>query len=452
MNRRNFYIYFTLILVTLLFYIDNFDNTDSVEVSATNSKLTLDTTKKLFDKEIFYKLSKLGVEERHAQPSREQVQCKTWRPTHFYPTFYAIKKLRRQLWRNDEICSKFEVKRAKKGQLPAVALASYPGSGNTWIRYLIEASTGVFTGSVYEDRHLYFSGFLGELADWSSGETIVQKTHDFGEGNIKKFVSNNKIKAVLVIRNPYDAIISYHNYIYGGHNGFAPKKDFKRQEWKLFLFFQAKNWLSTIMNWVEFSDELFVIHYELLRKEPVPILRNLTKFLGLTIEEDRFKCIQAYPTGKFMRNKKSDEMEDFPFPESIKNIIDKSIQYADYLLKKSCLPSLPLEDYSHYNNNGIVKRNFRLKSKDKYSDENEFWVSAFYNLMPKIGQIIGIDHLDIIIRNPDVLKDFGVTVDPNFPGHTDLLKSYEVVNKTLLSKIPDDFFKNPAVKFGQKRD
>ncbi|XP_065574337.1 sialate:O-sulfotransferase 2-like isoform X2 [Artemia franciscana] len=404
MNRRNFYIYFTLILVTLLFYIDNFDNTDSVEVSATNSKLTLDTTKKLFDKEIFYKLSKLGVEERHAQPSREQVQCKTWRPTHFYPTFYAIKKLRRQLWRNDEICSKFEVKRAKKGQLPAVALASYPGSGNTWIRYLIEASTGVFTGSVYEDRHLYFSGFLGELADWSSGETIVQKTHDFGE------------------------------------------------EWKLFLFFQAKNWLSTIMNWVEFSDELFVIHYELLRKEPVPILRNLTKFLGLTIEEDRFKCIQAYPTGKFMRNKKSDEMEDFPFPESIKNIIDKSIQYADYLLKKSCLPSLPLEDYSHYNNNGIVKRNFRLKSKDKYSDENEFWVSAFYNLMPKIGQIIGIDHLDIIIRNPDVLKDFGVTVDPNFPGHTDLLKSYEVVNKTLLSKIPDDFFKNPAVKFGQKRD
>jgi hypothetical protein len=26
------------------------------------------------------------------------------------------------------------------------ALVSYPGSGNTWLRYLIEATTGIYTG------------------------------------------------------------------------------------------------------------------------------------------------------------------------------------------------------------------------------------------------------------------------------------------------------------------
>ena len=32
---------------------------------------------------------------------------------------------------------------------PLVALSSYPGSGNTWLRYLIEGITGIFTGSFY---------------------------------------------------------------------------------------------------------------------------------------------------------------------------------------------------------------------------------------------------------------------------------------------------------------
>ena len=30
-----------------------------------------------------------------------------------------------------------------------VALASYPGSGNTWTRYLIESITGIFTGNIW---------------------------------------------------------------------------------------------------------------------------------------------------------------------------------------------------------------------------------------------------------------------------------------------------------------
>ena len=32
-----------------------------------------------------------------------------------------------------------------------IALASFPRSGNTWIRYLIHGATGIFTGSFYNN-------------------------------------------------------------------------------------------------------------------------------------------------------------------------------------------------------------------------------------------------------------------------------------------------------------
>ena len=37
---------------------------------------------------------------------------------------------------------------------PIVGLVSTPGSGNTWLRHLLEQATGIFTGSVYCDNSL----------------------------------------------------------------------------------------------------------------------------------------------------------------------------------------------------------------------------------------------------------------------------------------------------------
>ena len=37
---------------------------------------------------------------------------------------------------------------------PITALASHPGSGNTWVRYLIQHVTGYSTGAIYNDNAL----------------------------------------------------------------------------------------------------------------------------------------------------------------------------------------------------------------------------------------------------------------------------------------------------------
>ncbi|XP_048820149.1 WSC domain-containing protein 2 isoform X3 [Lagopus muta] len=97
-----------------------------------------------------------------------------------------------------------------------VALASFPGAGNTWARHLIELATGFYTGSYYFDGSLYNKGFKGERDHWRSGRTICIKTHESGQKEIEAFDA-----AILLIRNPYKALMAEFNRKYGGHIGFA---------------------------------------------------------------------------------------------------------------------------------------------------------------------------------------------------------------------------------------
>ena len=57
---------------------------------------------------------------------------------------------------SDYDCAR-EVKLAEKNELELVMLASFPGSGNTWVRLLLEDASGFYTGSVYTDKSLGMS-------------------------------------------------------------------------------------------------------------------------------------------------------------------------------------------------------------------------------------------------------------------------------------------------------
>ena len=58
---------------------------------------------------------------------------------------------------------------------PKTALASSPGSGNTWARYLIQQVSGYATGAIYTDNKLKNSDFPGE--GFQDGKVIAIKTH-----------------------------------------------------------------------------------------------------------------------------------------------------------------------------------------------------------------------------------------------------------------------------------
>lgn len=53
-----------------------------------------------------------------------------------------------------------------------VALSSFPGAGNTWVRHLIELVTGYYTGSFYFDGTLYNRGGGGRHTNVQTGVRV----------------------------------------------------------------------------------------------------------------------------------------------------------------------------------------------------------------------------------------------------------------------------------------
>lgn len=101
----------------------------------------------------------------------------------------------------------------QEGKNAVVALTSPPGSGNTWVRYLLEQATGVYTGSIYCDTDLK-AIYPGEKV--VSGNVIVVKTHRYATldlpTDVQAALGKTKYdKAILLLRNPYNCLLSEAN-------------------------------------------------------------------------------------------------------------------------------------------------------------------------------------------------------------------------------------------------
>lgn len=89
-----------------------------------------------------------------------------------------------------------------------ITLVSFPGSGNTWTRLLLEQATGIFTGSIFCDEDLRSRGFFGEQV--ISSNVLVVKTHYPGVGKpkVKHFNPTHVDGVIFIMRNPLNSIVA----------------------------------------------------------------------------------------------------------------------------------------------------------------------------------------------------------------------------------------------------
>ena len=88
-----------------------------------------------------------------------------------------------------------------------VALLSFPGSGNSWVRQLLETTTGIYTGTYKDCDESYISkGMIGEGV--YTDNVITVKLH-FPQTNDLKWLYKHNI--IYVVRNPFDAILAEWN-------------------------------------------------------------------------------------------------------------------------------------------------------------------------------------------------------------------------------------------------
>ncbi|XP_058020261.1 sialate:O-sulfotransferase 1 isoform X2 [Ahaetulla prasina] len=216
-----------------------------------------------------------------------------------------------------------------------VALSSFPGAGNTWVRHLIEHATGIYTGSYYFDGTLYNKGFKGEKDHWRSRRTICVKTHESGRKEIEMFDA-----AILLIRNPYKSLVAEFNRKCAGHLGYATDQNWKSKEWPDFVNSYASWWASHVLDWLKHGKHLLVVHYEDLEEALLPKLREMVEFLNVTVTYDRLLCVENNRDGNFKRSGAKQKGFE-PFTKEMKEVIDQFIVIVDKALRERNFTGLP---------------------------------------------------------------------------------------------------------------
>ncbi|XP_046638667.1 WSC domain-containing protein 2-like [Daphnia pulicaria] len=214
-----------------------------------------------------------------------------------------------------------------------MALMSYPGSGNTWIRGIIERLSGYFTGSIYADKDIYVKGFYGEGVPIDCGCTIVQKTHDLQRNDYQPFINKS---AILIIRNPYGALVSYRNFRTTGnsHTASASLTQFTGLEWEKFVTTEIVGWKTKVLEWIPRIGHGGILLYDDVLKDKRNQFRNLMRYLGLEVDERRLDCVIKHDFSSFKRNSTPTTNETIrdPFDASLRSIIDKEIEIVQKAL------------------------------------------------------------------------------------------------------------------------
>ena len=202
-----------------------------------------------------------------------------------------------------------------------MALASFPGSGNTWLRYLIQQSTGkplkqafstslllfetiilgILTGSVFHDEDLLKNGFPAESI--TNGSVIAIKTHKFSDAAISKFD-----RAILLVRDPFACLPAEFNRKFAGHTGHASAGHYHRNGgWRSFVKQRAAKWRKMNLAWLEaYNDKpegLIVIAYEDLTLNLEKELSKVLNFLGVKVPEGSMRCVIEHKEGVYKRAK-----------------------------------------------------------------------------------------------------------------------------------------------------
>lgn len=195
-----------------------------------------------------------------------------------------------------------------------IFLASYPESGNTWMRLMLssliypqqELNINNIKGSSSAADRLLFEKHTGldasELSSevlsrmrsaWyeslllSNEEMIILKTHDAfrNQSDDPLFATSLDVKVIYLVRNPLDIVISYSHHSQESVSLTIDKlndpsrklSDWSKPQLPQFL----GNWSHHVTSWTQSEADLLLVRYEDLRNDIMHVMSKVTAFLKL---------------------------------------------------------------------------------------------------------------------------------------------------------------------------
>lgn len=263
-------------------------------------------------------------------------------------------------------------------------LWSYPGSGNTAARLLIDAASGFTTGSVYSDGSLA-EALAGEMKD-ATNPTVANKmtfikTHTFGTYEVLPAANPYELadpsdwphvhQTAMIVREPYAAMLAEHvRQMTGSHTGILDRID-DYTAWEDKTQFMADHWQRTVeaqLKCTEGSPAEFCTKHNLVKLEDLlgaddrsEVLRTLVAFAGVRVDDKRLRCAFEHAE-TYHRHGSISVNEAFCAPsfseagrERLRNILDDTAKRVGYA---------PLDCGATASNAAAMRREFVTSSED----------------------------------------------------------------------------------------
>lgn len=222
-----------------------------------------------------------------------------------------------------------------------VWLASYPKSGNTWMRAFLH-NLLVNPGKpadineldkfcLGEDKALYYNHFdpkpcsemtadeiatlrpkVHDLLTQSFPDSVFVKTHNFmgSAADVPLVTMECTAGAIYIVRNPLDLVLSYsHHYGYTIDEAIRSLADFGAGTVTTDMNVRQNfsTWSNHVMSWTQTPlPGLHLVRYEDLLSKPFKTFAKVVKFLGLDARRERLQRAIANSSFKVLR-KQEDE-------------------------------------------------------------------------------------------------------------------------------------------------
>ncbi|XP_053617699.1 WSCD family member CG9164 isoform X2 [Plodia interpunctella] len=188
----------------------------------------------------------------------------------------------------------------------------------------LHGAKSIVTGSIYMDYGLKAHGFPAE--NMTDGSVLIVKTHGVPPLDSESYKFHS---AVLLIRNPRDAILADYNRLYKGHIGTAPKYVFKKRspnskisDWAAHVYQQLRDWEGLHYKWLsQFPGAIHIVFYEVLVRETRKELNKILQFLNYTVSEEDMNCAMLNKEGIYRRKKKFQDFD--PYTKDMYKGLDK---------------------------------------------------------------------------------------------------------------------------------